>query len=87
MYKVLVSALVLSVSAGSALAASVTNKDSSNQILVVTEDGAKREVAIEAGASVEICPAGCFITLPSGDRETLSGSEKLDIINGAAVIR
>lgn len=77
---------MLAVTAGGALAASVTNKDADVQVLVVTEDGSKREVAIEAGARVDICPAGCFITLPSGDRETLSGSETLDIVGGSAVI-
>ena len=78
---------VLAMTASGALAASVTNKDADVQVLVVTEDGAKREVAVEAGASVEICPSGCFITMPSGDRETLSGSEAVDIVGGSAVIR
>jgi hypothetical protein len=78
---------VLAMTASGALAASVTNKDADVQVLVVTEDGAKREVAVEAGASVDICPSGCFITMPSGDRETLSGSETVDIVGGSAVIR
>ncbi|MAY61260.1 MAG: hypothetical protein CML29_03535 [Rhizobiales bacterium] len=78
---------VLAVTATGALAASVTNKDADVQVLVVTEDGAKREVAVEAGSTVEICPAGCFVTMPSGDRETLSGSEAVEIVGGSAVIR
>ena len=78
---------VLAMTASGALAASVTNKDADVQVLVVTEDGAKREVAVEAGASVDICPSGCFITMPSGYRETLSGSETVDIVGGSAVIR
>lgn len=86
MKKVLSFMIAILMTGAVAQAASVTNKDSENHVLVVTEDGAKREVAIEAGVQIEICPGGCFITLPSGDRETLSGDEKVEIINGSAVI-
>jgi hypothetical protein len=79
--------LVLSVTMiGSATAASITNKDAQSQVLIVTEAGDKIEMVVEAGATVNFCPAGCFVTMPSGDRETLDGSETLDIVNGAAVI-
>ena len=78
---------VLAVTASGALAASVSNKDSDVLVLVVTEDGVKREVTVDAGATVEFCPSGCFVTMPSGDRETLSGSETLDIVGGSAVIK
>lgn len=80
--------LVLSVAMiGSAAAASITNKDAQSQVLIVTESGNKIEMAIEAGATVNFCPAGCFVTMPSGDRETLAGGETIDIVNGAAVIK
>lgn len=72
---------------GSATAASITNKDTQSQVLIVTEAGDKIEMVVEAGATVNFCPAGCFVTMPSGDRETLAGSETLDIVNGAAVIK
>ncbi|MGJ8569734.1 MAG: hypothetical protein ACSHXI_03425 [Hoeflea sp.] len=79
--------LVLSVAMiGSAKAATITNKDEQSQVLIVTESGNKIEMAIEAGATVNFCPAGCFVTMPSGDRETLAGSETIAIVNGAAVI-
>lgn len=71
---------------GSAKAATITNKDEQSQVLIVTESGNKIEMAIEAGATVNFCPAGCFVTMPSGDRETLAGSETIAIVNGAAVI-
>ena len=87
MKKVMLTLSVLAMTAGSAFAASVTNKDADVQVLVVTEEGAQREVAVDAGAKVEICPAGCFITMPSGDRETLSGSEVVEIVGGSAVIK
>ena len=72
---------------GAAEAASVTNKDAQSQVLIVTESGDKIELVVEAGATVNFCPAGCFVTMPSGDRETLAGSETIDIVNGAAVIK
>jgi hypothetical protein len=68
-------------------AASITNKDAQPQVLIVTEAGSKIEMVVEAGATVSFCPAGCFVTMPSGDRETLAGSESIEIINGAAVIK
>ena len=72
---------------GVATAASVTNKDAQSQVLIVTEDGNKIELVVEAGATVSFCPSGCFVTMPSGDRETLAGSETIDIVNGAAMIK
>ncbi len=72
---------------GGASAASITNKDAQSQVLIVTESGDKIEMVVEAGATVNFCPAGCFVTMPSGDRETLAGGETIDIVNGAAVIK
>jgi hypothetical protein len=72
---------------GGAAAASITNKDAQPQVLIVTEAGDKIEMVVEAGATVSFCPTGCFVTMPSGDRETFSGSETIDIVNGAAVIK
>ena len=72
---------------GGASAASITNTDSQQQVLIVTEAGDKIEMVVEAGATVNFCPTGCFVTMPSGDRETFSGSESIDIVNGAAVIK
>lgn len=86
--KTIIFGLVLSVAMiGSAAAASITNKDAQSQVLIVTEAGDKIEMVVEAGATVNFCPTGCFVTMPSGDRETLAGSETLDIVNGAAVIK
>lgn len=72
---------------GSAAAASVTNKDDQSQVLIVTDGGNKIDLVVEAGATVNFCPAGCFVTMPSGDRETLAGSENIEIVNGSAVIK
>jgi ferredoxin-like protein FixX len=87
MKTVLVTIMASLVTLGTAGAANITNSDSESHVLIVTEGSAKAEVIIDAGARIQICPAGCFITMPSGDRETLSGEETIEILNGAAVIK
>jgi hypothetical protein len=59
-----------------AMAASVTNKDGDTQVLVIVEGGSRMEVALEPGATETICPTGCFVTLPNGDRIALNGGEE-----------
>jgi hypothetical protein len=65
-------------------AATVTNADADVVTLVVTVDGDKRDVAVEAGQTIDICPTGCFLTLPNGDREALAGTETFEIRDGKA---
>lgn len=79
--------LALALGMSSALAAEITNQDAESHTLPVTEAGVRTEVVIDAGATVSICAAGCFITMPNGDRAALVGTEVVDIVNGAAVIR
>ena len=55
--------------------------------MVIVEKGNRMDVAIEAGATETLCPAGCFLTLPNGDRIGLEGKEQVDIVGGAATIR
>ncbi len=87
MKTVLIAIAVTLATASGTFAATVVNKDAEPQVLMITEDGSQSEIVVEAGGTAEICPGGCFLTMPSGDRETLSGSETIDIVNGAAVIR
>ncbi|OJF91957.1 hypothetical protein [Pararhizobium antarcticum] len=68
-------------------AATVTNKDADTAILVVVEGESRMEIAVDAGGSESICPAGCFLTTPSGDRIGLQGDENVEIINGSAVVK
>jgi hypothetical protein len=68
-------------------AASVVNHDGEPRTLVVTEGGSKSELAIAAGETVEFCRSGCFVTLPNGDREALTGSETVEITGGKAKIK
>jgi len=72
---------------GPALAASVHNIGSSPVTLVVVEDGNRTELALDAGGSDTICTAGCFLTLPNGDRIGLAGGESVEIKDGVATIK
>ena len=68
-------------------AASAVNKDAETRTLIVTEGGSKTELALAAGETVEFCPNGCFVTLPNGDLEALTGSETVEISGGVARIK
>jgi hypothetical protein len=70
-----------------ASAASVINRDADTQILMVTEGADKAELTVGAGETVEFCAGGCFVTMPNGDREALTGSETVEISGGAAKIK
>ncbi len=86
--KTFVSACVLTVmTAFPAWSANVTNKDGEAAVLVIVEGENRMEVAISAGGTESICPSGCFITTPSGDRIGLQGDETLEIVNGSPVVK
>lgn len=88
MFKIMTLASVaLALGTGLAHAATVTNKDGAAIMIVVTEGGQKTEVGIEPGKSVNVCGGGCFVTMPNGDRETLTGSETVEINGGKASIK
>lgn len=81
---VLVSMLAMT---GAASAASIINRDAEPQTVVVTEGADKQELTVGPGETVEFCAAGCFVTMPNGDRQALTGSETVEISGGAAVIK
>lgn len=87
MARLVLALLVSAAAASGALAASITNAGEGTVTLTVVEKGAKVNVAIDAGATESMCPAGCFITLPNGDRIGLVGNETVEIKNGAALIK
>jgi hypothetical protein len=87
MFKTLVATLALLAAGASAQAASAVNLDQEPHTLVVTEGGSKSELAIGAGETVDFCPSGCFVTLPNGDLEALTGSETVEISGGVARIK
>jgi hypothetical protein len=87
MWKSLVAAVALLAAGGSAYAASAVNKDAQTRTLIVTEGGSKSELALAAGETVEFCSSGCFVTMPNGDLEALTGSETIEISGGVARIK
>ncbi len=78
-----VAATILSALGGQGIAASAVNLDNEPRTLVVTEGGNQTELAVAAGETVEFCPSGCFVTMPNGDREALTGSETIEISGGS----
>jgi hypothetical protein len=70
-----------------AYAATIVNKDGQDYSLQITEGGEQSELGIQAGQTISVCASGCFITMPNGDRETLSGAETVEIVNGKANIK
>ena len=79
--------MVSAAMSATAMAASVTNKDADTQVLVIVEDGSRMEVALEPGSTETICPSGCFVTLPNGDRIALNGGETVEIQAGEASVK
>lgn len=70
-----------------ASAASVINRDADAQTLMVTEGADKAELTVGPGETVEFCDGGCFVTMPNGDRQALTGSETVEISGGVASIK
>jgi hypothetical protein len=87
MLKNLVVMLALLAASASAEAASAVNLDSEPRTLVVTEGGSKAELSIGAGETVDFCASGCFVTMPNGDIEALTGGETVEISGGVARIK
>lgn len=72
---------------GSATAATVNNLGGSPVVLVVVEDGSKVEISVAPGSSEVICSAGCFVTLPNGDRIGLAADEILKVRDGDFIVK
>jgi hypothetical protein len=83
----IIATAALMLTAGLASAATITNKDGAAVMIVVTEGGQQTEVGVGPGQSVTVCGGGCFVTMPNGDRETLSGGEAVEISGGKASIK
>jgi hypothetical protein len=69
-----------------ASAATVTNRDDTAHTLTVSEGGYQAELVVGPGETMEFCPSGCFVTMPNGDREALTGAETLEIKAGRGKI-
>lgn len=87
MWKSLIAAIALVAAGQAAFAATAVNNDKEPRTLIVTEGGGKSELSLAAGETAEFCPNGCFVTLPNGDLEALTGAETVTISNGVAKIK
>lgn len=87
MKQYVVAAVCLLVMGNAAQSASAVNLDSEPRTLIVTEGGSKSELSLAGGETVEFCSAGCFVTMPNGDREALTGSETVEISGGVGRIK
>jgi opacity protein-like surface antigen len=87
MKKFLIGLAVLVAAANSAISATAVNNDAEPRTLIVTEGGDRSEVSLAGGETITFCAGGCFVTLPNGDREALTGSETIEITDGVARIR
>ena len=78
------SAFLLFASAAQAL--TITNKDSEEHRLQVTEgdeEPVSHEVSLPSGQTLEdLCPEGCVIALQNGVQESFEGGEAVDIKDG-----
>lgn len=63
----------------SGTAATIRNTDQKTQSLVVTEGSSRRDVSLKADQTVDICPKGCFVTFPNGDRFAIKAADAIDI--------
>lgn len=75
---VLAAVAIIVAMSGQAFAATVVNNGAEPATIIVTEDGRRSEMSVAVGETVTFCPAGCFVTMPNGDREVLTGSETLE---------
>lgn len=87
MYRIGGAMIALWAALGPVAAASIVNRDAEPRTVVVTEGGNRTELLLNAGESADICPNGCFITMPDGDRAALTGSETVEISGGKGRIR
>ena len=87
MKNVVVAASLLVLMGNAAHAASAVNLDSEPRTLIVTEGGSKSELSLAAGETVEFCSGGCFVTMPNGDRQALTGTETVEISGGVGTVK
>ncbi|QDZ03485.1 hypothetical protein FQ775_22755 [Nitratireductor mangrovi] len=87
MKRAIMTAIAVVAASAPAFAASIVNRDSEPRTIIVTEGGSQSELALGAGETVQFCPSGCFVTMPNGDREALTGNETIEISGGRGRIR
>lgn len=86
MTRILIAIASLVALGGWSNAASIVNSDTEARTVIVTEGDSQQELSLAAGQSADFCPNGCFVSL-EGERETLLGSETVEISGGRMRIR
>lgn len=86
MKKLLLASAALVAMASGGNAASIVNNDAESRTVVVTEGGSQQELPLAGGERADFCPNGCFISL-GGERETLLGTEQIEISGGKMRVR
>lgn len=68
---------------GAASAAQLTNIDTVEQKLTISENNASRELTVKPSETIgDICNAGCTMKMPNGQEYDFSGSETISIEKG-----
>ncbi|WP_336056710.1 hypothetical protein [Nitratireductor sp. CH_MIT9313-5] len=87
MKKIVLALVGVSLAVPAAYAASVVNRDEETHTLTVTEGGDQTRITVAKDETIQFCQSGCFVTMPNGDREVLTGSETIEIEQGRGRIR
>jgi hypothetical protein len=66
----------------SAFAITLTNRDNSDQTLILTEGDKRNERTIKAGEQLQLCEKGCVIRLPDGEDYEFDGPETVSLQEG-----
>ncbi len=66
----------------SSSAISLTNRDATDQKLIVIEGDKQRELVIKAGEKLELCEKSCVIRLPDGEDYEFDGAEIVSLEEG-----
>ncbi len=73
-------ALALSPAAASAI--TLTNRDTTDQKLIVIEGDKQNERVVKSGEQLELCQNSCVIRLPDGEDYEFDGTETVSIEEG-----
>jgi hypothetical protein len=80
-HKILISA-VLALWPQFALAITLTNRDATDQKLIIIEGDKQKERLVKPGEKVELCEKSCVIRLPDGEDYEFDGEETVSLEEG-----
>jgi hypothetical protein len=80
-YKLFISA-VLVLWPQFACAITLTNRDATDQKLIIIEGDKQKERLVKPGERVELCPKSCVIRLPDGEDYEFDGEETVSLQEG-----